>query len=182
MSLGGPHCNTWTLLYLSLNVFIFALVNNIIEQQIYNHPIYLSSKKTNSLLCHAWLLLNYLLFSSVQSRWTIFFLISNLLGRCILILPLSHLPPWSMAWNKTDTCEETLQVSFSRTVTLDRAVAEGVRRVSLDPQRIQILWRQETGKHPWMKGDFNRAQNVPLKKQQTLLTLYNSVKQNNSHL
>lgn len=43
-------------------------------------------------------------------------------------------------------------------MTLNRGVAEGVRTVSLDPQRIQIPWRQETGKHPWMKGDFNRAQ------------------------
>ena len=64
-----------------------------------------------------------------------------------------------------------LQVSFSRSVTLDSGVAEGGGRASLargraagpptpplDPQRSQILWRQETGKHPWMEGDFNRAQ------------------------
>lgn len=142
--------------------------------------IYLQKRPTLCCAVHGyyWIISYSVLCKVVEP----FFLISNLLGRCILILPLSHLPPWSMAWNKTDTWEETLQVSFSRTVTLDRAVAEGVRRVSLDPQRIQILWRQETGKHPWMKGDFNRAQNVPLKKQQTLLTLYNSVKQNNSHL
>lgn len=62
------------------------------------------------------------------------------------------------SWNKTGTWEETLQVSFSRTVTLDSGVAEGGGRASLDPQRSQILWRQETGKHPWMEGDFNRAQ------------------------
>lgn len=46
---------------------------------------------------------------------------------------------------------------------------------------IPIPRRQKTGKHPWMKGDFNQAQNVPLKKQQTLLT-YNSVKQKSNHL
>lgn len=45
------------------------------------------------------------------------------------------------SWNKTGTWEETLQVSFSRTVTLDSGVAEGGGRASLDPQRSQILWR-----------------------------------------
>lgn len=34
-----------------------------------------------------------------------------------------------------------LQVSFSRSVTLDSGVAEGGGRASLDPQRSQILWR-----------------------------------------
>lgn len=111
----------------------------------------------------------------------VFFLISNLLGKCIASLILSHLPPLSMVWNKTGTREAVLKVSSSRTLTLARSVADGMGRAPPALQRIPIPRRQKTGKHPWMKGDFNQAQNVPLKKQQTLLT-YNSVKQKSNHL
>lgn len=97
-------------------------------------------------------------------------------------LILSHLPPLSMAWNKIGTREEILKVSPSRTLTLARSMANGMGRAPPDLQRIRTVRRQKTGKHPWMKGDFNQAQNVPLKKQQTLLTLYNSVKQKTNHL
>lgn len=159
--LGGPWYNTRALLCLSWNVSIFARVNTVIEQ-FCNHPLYLSSNRPT--LCCPMAITESSLIQFYAKLRNIFF-ISNLLGKYILTFPLSHLSPWSMAWNKTGTWEEPLQASFSRSVTLDRGVAEGVRRVSLDLQRIQILWRQETGKHPWMKGDFSQAQNVPLKKQ-----------------
>lgn len=92
-------------------------------------------------------------------RLSRYFFISSLLGKCIASLKLSHLPPLSMTRNKTGTWEEILKVSFSRTLTLDRKVADRMGRAPPVLKRIQILWRQETGKHPRMKGDFNQARN-----------------------
>lgn len=48
----------------------------------------------------------------------------------------------------------SLSLFFFRTVTLDRRVADGMRKGITGSAEIQRLWRQETGKCPWMKGDF----------------------------
>lgn len=176
MNLDGPRYNTSTLFDLSLDRFVFALMNIVIEQ-FYSSPLYLQK---DQLSVTSGLLPSDLWFSSTWYCQSIF-LISNLLGKCIASLILSHLPPLSMAWNKTGTREAILKVSSSRTLTLARSVADRMGRAPPALQRIPIPRRQKTGKHPWMKGDFNQAQNVPLKKQQTLLT-YNSVKQKSNHL
>lgn len=176
MNLDGPQYNTLTLFYLSLGRFVFVPMHTIIEQ-FYRSPLYLQK---DQLSVTSGLLPNCLIQFHV--RLSKYFFISNLLGKCIASLILSHLPPLSMGWNKTGTREEILKVSSSRTLTLDRSVAEGMGRAPPDLQGIPILRRQKTGKYPWMKGNFNQAQNVPLKKQQTLLTLYNSVKQKTNHL
>lgn len=92
-----------------------------------------------------------------------------------------------MAWNKTGTREEILQVSLSlfffRTVTLDRRVADGTRKgITGSAENSETVEAGDWKTSMDERGFFNRAQNVPLKKQQTLLTLHNSAKQNNSHL
>lgn len=88
-------------------------------------------KKISSLLFHGY----YWNISCSGLGWIVeaFFLLVVLLGKPILILTLSHLPRLSMAWDKTGTREEILQVSLSfffffRTMTLDRRVADGMRK------------------------------------------------------
>lgn len=143
-------------------------------------------KKISSLLFHGY----YWNISCSGLGWIVeafFFLLVVLLGNPILILTLSHLPRLSMAWDKTGTREEILQVSLSLFFfqNCDTRQKSGrwnekgyhwIRREFRDcgGRRLENV-------HGW-KGIFNRAQNVPLKKQQTLLTLHNSAKQNNSHL
>lgn len=178
MNLDGPQYSTSTLFDLSLDRFVFVLMNtDCLNSSTVRLFIF---RKTNSLSSQGYY---QSISDSVPCKIVkVIFLISNLLGKCIVSLILSHLLPLSMAWNKTGTREEILKVSSSRTLTLARSVADGMGRAPPDLQRIPTLRRQKTGKHPWMKGDFNQAQNVPLKKQQTLLTLYNSVKQKTNHL
>lgn len=144
MNLDGPCCDTSTLLYLSLNTSIFALMNTV-SGQFGNYVLYLQK---NQLFVIPWLLLSHLL---VLCKLLGLLFISNLLGKCILSLIFSlphnylclgakHVVPTGLIFQNCDTRQR---------------MADGMRRLLPHPQRIQTLWRQETGKHPWIKGDFN---------------------------
>lgn len=172
MCLGGPQCNPWTLLSLSTHLCPGKHCHWTVLQSL-SFSIF---KRTNFLVSHGyyWIISYSVLYNMVET----FFLISNLLAKCILFLSLSHLSPW----NTTGTWEETYR---SRFPDLWHWTAEWLREGGGHHWiRREVRYcggRRPENIHGW-KGILIEHKNVLLKKQQTLLTLYNSVKQNNSHL
>lgn len=98
LNLDGLQYNTSTLLYLSLNIFIFVRLILSLSISAISPFIF---KKTNSLSSHGYY--SIISYSVLCEAVEVFFFISNLLGKRIASLVFSHLLPLSVAWNKTGT-------------------------------------------------------------------------------